>query len=159
MIKIISDELAKEIWDFIFEKYKFNPSTKTDTEPFVFDVKVLCFKLKSIWNEEQELIVNDFFKKNSSNEIYALDWQHDCFEYNPHNYNEMKKQWFDQSRDCYVYFPSYYPNGDYFFFVSKDFRYGLLGHPWRKEIYVFGDTLIEQFKHNEELLNIIQNDL
>ena len=45
------------------------------------------------------------------------------------------------------------------FFVSKDFRYGLLGHPWRKEIYVFGDTLIEQFKQNEELLNIIQNDL
>lgn len=61
MIKIISDELAKEIWDFIFEKYKFKPSTKTDAEPFVFDVKVLCFKLKSIWNEEQELIVNDFF--------------------------------------------------------------------------------------------------
>lgn len=159
MIKIISDELAKEIWDYMFEKYKFNPSTKIEEIPFVFDVKVMCYKLKSLWNEEQELIINDFFKKISCDEIYALDYCHNCFEYNPHYYNEIKKQWYDQSRDCNVYFPSYYPNGDYFFFVSKDFRYGLLGHPWRKEIYVFGDTLIEQFKHNEESLNIIQNDL
>lgn len=159
MIKIIDEKVEKEIWDYIFKKYKFNPSAKIEELPFIFDVKVICYKLKSLWNEEQELIINDFFNKISCNEIYALDYYHDCFEYNPHYYNEIKKQCYDQSRDCNVYFPSYYPNGDYFFFVSKDFIYGLLGHPWREEIYVFGEALIEQFKQNEELLNIKQNYL
>ena len=74
MIKIIEDKVAKEIWNYIFEKYKFNPSTKIEELPFVFDVKVMCYKLNSIWNEKQELIVNDFFKKISNNEIYTLDW-------------------------------------------------------------------------------------
>ena len=26
-------------------------------------------------------------------------------------------------------------------------KYGLLGHPWRKEIYVFGNELIKKFKN------------
>ena len=31
------------------------------------------------------------------------------------------------------------PNGDYYFFVSKDWSVGLYGHPWRKELIVVGD--------------------
>ena len=154
MIKIISDELAKEIWDFIFEKYKFNPSTKTDTEPFVFDVKVLCFKLKSIWNEEQELIVNDFFKKNSSNEIYALDWQHDCFIFSPKEHIPCNYEYYDFDRECQVYFPTYYPNGDYHFFMDKEWKYGIYGHPWRNEIIVMGKELVEKFESNLETLGL-----
>ncbi len=45
-------------------------------------------------------------------------------------------------------------NGEYNFFVSKDFSYGLLGHPWRKEIYVFGDVLINKFENQKDILNI-----
>ena len=44
-----------------------------------------------------------------------------------------------------VYFPSYYPNGDYHFFIDKDWSFGMFGHPWKQEIVVWGKELIEMF--------------
>ena len=40
--------------------------------------------------------------------------------------------YYDRVRDCTVYFPEYYPDGDYHFFVSKEWSFGLYGHPWKK---------------------------
>ena len=40
-----------------------------------------------------------------------------------------------------MYFPSYYPNGDFYFFIAADWSFGLLGHPWRRELYLWGDEL------------------
>ncbi len=41
-----------------------------------------------------------------------------------------------------VYFPSCFPNGDYYFFVAKDFSYGLFGVPFKNELYVTNKKLI-----------------
>jgi len=41
-----------------------------------------------------------------------------------------------------AYFPEFYPNGDYFFFVAKDLSWGYLTHPWQNKIWVYGDSLI-----------------
>ena len=53
---------------------------------------------------------------------------------------------YDSDRKCQVYFPTYYPNGDYHFFVDKEWKYGLFGHPWKHEIVVMGEKLIEMFE-------------
>ena len=159
MVKIIERDLKNKIWDKIDKDFKFNPSINIDSVPFEFKIKVQCYKLDSFWTLKQEHLVNEIFKEISNEEIYALDWQHDCFIFNPHEYRNFARQWYDESRDVNVYFPSYYPNGDYYFFIAKDFSYGLLGHPWRDEIYVFGDELMELFEANKDALNITKKDL
>jgi hypothetical protein len=108
----------------------------------------------SIWDEQQEKIVNDIFKKLCKNNLYALDWQHDGFIFNPKGNIKLGTHWHDSKRDVEVYFPSYYPDGDYHFFLATDFTYGLFGHPWKEEIYVFGDNLVKEFENSAALLEL-----
>lgn len=145
-MKVIVEKDLSNIWDKFYEKFKFNPSVGVDEIPFQFDINYKVYKLKSVWTERQEKIVNNILKKVSNSNIYALDWQHDCFEFNPQEEIPLYYRYHDNDRNCEVYFPSYYPNGDYYFFLSKDLSYGLLGHPWRQEIYVFGESLIGGFE-------------
>ena len=58
------------------------------------------------------------------------------------------------NRKCTVYFPTYYPNGDYHLFFDSDWKYGIFGNPWKKEIIVMGKNLIEKFESNKTNLNI-----
>lgn len=141
---ILDNNLYDDIWNTMIERFNY-PKDFSCTEPFK------TFKIK-LWNEDQERLVNEIFKQISNKEIYALDWQHDCFIFNPHENIPFNTEWYDENRDCNVYFPTYYPNGDYYAFVSTDYSYGLMGHPWKSEIYVVGNKLIDLFeKHKAEL--------
>lgn len=88
--------------------------------------------------------------------MYALDWQHDCFVFSPNEDIPLYYWYHDTGRDCNVYFPSYYPNGDFYFFISLDWKIGLFGHPWNKEIYVMGEELINEFDRIKEKLDITE---
>lgn len=155
-MKVILDEkVYDEIWDKIYRDYKFHPSVDTKVIPFNFKVKYVCYKLNNYWTAEQEKLVNDIFKSLSDDDLYALEWESDCYEYNPKEEIELGYNYYDEERDCNVYFPSYYPNGDYYFFVSKDWEYGMFGHPWRKEIYLIGDKLINEFAKKEKKLGLV----
>ena len=151
---IVDDKLYRKIWKQIYRKYKFNPTTDKTVIPFKLKSKHVCYKLNSYWTPEQEKIVNEIFEKMSDKDIYALDWQSDGFEYNPKENIELFFNYYDEERNCQVYFPSYYPDGDYHMFISKDWSYGMLGHPWRDEIYIFGEQLIKEFANKESELNI-----
>lgn len=153
---ILDDETYDCVWNKIYKEYRFRPSMKKYVTPFKFNVKSVCYKLCEYWSKEQEKLVNDIFKKISDADLYALVWQHDCFEYNPEENIEVDYSYHDEKRNCSVCFPSYYPNGDYHFFVSKNFEYGMFGHPWRKEIYLIGQKLIDEFARKEKELNLIR---
>lgn len=58
------------------------------------------------------------------------------------------------NKEVNVYFPTYYPNGDYYAFVSLNYEYGLFGHPFKQCIYVVGDKLIELFEKNRGALGL-----
>jgi hypothetical protein len=82
--------------------------------------------------------------------LYALDWQHAAFLFDPRNPQEQQSVRLDDhpfmpGHGLYAHFPDYYPDGDYYFFIDEQFRFGYLSHPWRKEVWIFGDTLIEAF--------------
>lgn len=159
-MKVILDEKTYDnIWNKVYTKFKFKPSTDINVTPFEFDIDYRSYKLNDIWTEEQEKIVNDIFKEISNDDIYALDWHHDCFEFNPKEEITLDYKYHDADRDVEVYFPRYYPNGNYYFFISKDFSYGLLGHPWRKEIYVFGNELINKFENKMKQLDLSKNNI
>ena len=89
-----------------------------------------------------------------SDKTYAFDWQHDCFTFSPKEYIPCDYEYYDTNRKCTVYFPTYYPNGDYHLFFDSDWKYGIFGNPWKKEIIVMGKNLIKKFESNKTNLNI-----
>ncbi len=76
--------------------------------------------------------------------LYALDWNHCAFLYDPRKDEEQRseEQIDENGEKWFAAFPFYFPDGDYYFFLDEDFRFGYLGHPWRKEIWVFGAELL-----------------
>lgn len=151
-MNLLDDAETQKVWQKIDETFSFRPSMTCI--PFQIAQNHKIFSLLSYWNNNQEAVVNCIFSSISNEEIYALDWQHDCFHYAPSENIPLDLSWHDDVRNCQVYFLSYYPDGDYHFFISRDFSYGMMGHPWRKEIWVFGQNLIEKFKGSEVTLNL-----
>lgn len=76
------------------------------------------------------------------------------WKYNPNENISIGTSWFDEKRDVNVYFSTYYPNGDYYAFVSLNYEYGLFGHLWKQSIYVVSDKIIELFERNRKILGI-----
>ncbi|MFI8651481.1 DUF2716 domain-containing protein [Bacillus velezensis] len=76
--------------------------------------------------------------------IYALDWQHECYLFNPHA--PIDKDEFGE------WLVSVIPNGDYCFFIHQDFQWGLLGDPRQQTITVFGSPLIRAIERNAPVL-------
>lgn len=58
--------------------------------------------------------------------IYALDWQYELFLL----IIPLINQW-----DRWTIKP--FPDGDYYIFLPKDFRWGILTHPWEETICIF----------------------
>lgn len=154
---ILDNHLYKAIWDKISEDFHFNPSYKIYPGPWLLlPMKQKKYHLNGTFTftKEQEKIINSIFCRINPENMYALDWQHDCFIYNPCEEIPLDYWFHDAERGCNVYFPSYYPNGDFHFFASFDWSIGLYGHPWRNEMIVAGERLIEEFEKVQDLLDI-----
>lgn len=100
--------------------------------------------------EENEKIYHDFEEKSLSafrklttkdEYIYALDWQHSCYWINP--FLKFPRDEFNE------WIIPIFPNGDYYFFIQKNFNWGFLGHPWEKSITLFGKEVIQAFEENK----------
>lgn len=139
------------VWDKILLDFKFRSSEENWLSLPLTSKK---YHLSEIWTEKQEKLINEIFKRSVQSQMYALDWQHDCFIYDPYEDIASGYFYFDEDRECNVYFPSYYPDGDYYFFISMDWKCGLFGHPWKSEIYVMGEPLIEEFDKLKDILKL-----
>lgn len=140
-----TDEEYDQIWDRIDSKLKFSPSDSIFPSfkvpsPFVtYDIS--HYFGESI-NDLESKALQAFKKNTASNEyIMALDWQHECYWVNPHL--EFERNEFNE------WIIPVFPNGDYYFFIQKDFKWGYLGHPWEESITIFGKELIESFERNK----------
>lgn len=159
-MKLISDSVKeKMIWDKVYEKLGFHPSCSYRGHSM--DVK-LPFEIKetyAVYAVDEMTTTEIDYLQNNMNRIfasvlckgkymYALDWQHSSFIFNPAEPEEQKNLWIEDRNysggGYYAYFPSFYPNGDYYFFIEEDFAFGFLGHPWRQEVWIFGDTLVKK---------------
>jgi hypothetical protein len=92
--------------------------------------------------------------------MYALDWYHTCYRYNPRIKQRKESPAFiADERYAHggynAYFPTFYPDGDFYFFTAKDFRWGYFTHPWKKRLWVIGDKLMRQIKYHSEELGFI----
>lgn len=156
-MRVIQDRNEYDgIWNKIYSEFNWRPRHKDWLTLPIINKKYHLDNLNKTWTEEQEQLINSVFKKVWPAEMYALDWQHDCFVFDPNEDIPLDYWYYDSQRDCNVYFPSYYPNGDWYFFISTDWRMGLFGHPWEHEIYVMGEELIREFDAIKEKLNITE---
>ena len=159
---LINDDLEYNlIWDRVYEKLKFKPSCNYRGHsmrialPFQISGNYAVYGIDKMTDEQIDLtddIIRDIFISVTpkGQRMYALDWQHSAFIFDPRNKEEQKSIWKEYKNHpnggCHAYFPGFLPDGDYYFFIDEFFEFGYLGHPWREEIWVFGDKLIEKIE-------------
>ena len=139
----ISEKVEDEFWDKIDDEYLFAPHYTGEKYRWInLPEPHKKYSLGSLWTDAQEMLVNSFFAELTEN-LIALDWQHECFKFSP-----SEKSAFAET------LPTYYPDGDYHFFIDEKWCFGLFGHPWLGEIIVLGSDLIQKFDENLSELNI-----
>jgi hypothetical protein len=47
---------------------------------------------------------------------------------------------------------SIHPDGDYHFFLARDFSWGILGHPWEDTITIYGEKLVGSLLKEKPLM-------
>jgi len=151
------------IWDKVYETLKFTPSMDKSIVPFEIEEEyaIYSFDFDEITEKQIDMmkeVIENIFANMSKDDtkMYALDWKHSAFLYNPKNPEEQKSFWKEDDRymggGYNAYFPSFFPDGDYYFFIDEKFRFGYLGHPWRQEVWVWGEELITKM---DEIYSII----
>ena len=152
---LLDDNEYKKTWDTVYKKLNFKPSTNKGETPFDIDKPFVVYDLTQVSEQNiddfDEVISNTFSNCIGDDEyMYALDWQHSGFRYNPRIRIEQRSLYIKD--ECYqnggynAFFPDFFPDGDYYFFISINFDWGYLGHPWQQKVWVFGEKLIEEFE-------------
>ena len=67
-------------------------------------------------------------------------------DYLEKNYSDIEKNENYVGGEYIAFFPTFYPDGDYYFFIDDEYKNGYLGHPWRQEVLIFGNKLIEEIR-------------
>ena len=164
-----------DIWNKIYSLFDFSPDYNNTQSPFTFPKFIKHVKTYDISGMSRVLNPHDgdgnyrstvqietlksIFAEcmDEDDFIYALDWQHSCFKYDPrveepYGYY-MTYETLENTR---AYFPFFYPNGDYYLFVSQDFSWGYFTHPWQKKVWVFGKRMVQLMSENSQKLGFIE---
>lgn len=71
------------------------------------------------------------------------DWVHPSRLFGPHEVDEP-----EEVRGWDVGGP--FPNCDYTIFVSRDYAFGIVGHPWERSLCVFGESAVAGFAARDQ---------
>lgn len=171
-MKLIDKNKYDEIWASFQNVFKFNQKAWFKKQ---YDK---CFDLKNkrikfyIIDDKNRCVFQEGFQKNINNilsivineDIYAIDPFHDFWEFNPHELTGLDWSNHGDSYGDIVSdgFPCYYPNGEDFFFVTKDMSKGILCLPGFGETYplmiVIGQKLIDIFEKEKQNLYLLNFD-
>ena len=165
-MKNLTREEEDRICEEFMKKFKFNPQNwYVKKFEQIFDLKNYKHKIYMIddnndivISEKFQFCINNIFDKIFKNEtLYAIDWEHGTFEYSPKEIGNV----FGDNRDD-LPIPSYYPAGDDYFFVSKDFKKGILSIPgfgWTYSLmFVVGEDLIKAFDSVKTQIGLLDYD-
>jgi len=165
-LKLEKSEYA-EVWDKFYQQFKFKPSVDEKDWPGIREPSAsVTYDISNFWKDFTEEKYYDLHQKalqvfqnctKTDEVMYALDWQHECYKFNPHlpldtvpykphESASMLNQWLIQI----------IPDGDYSIFLTKDFKNGLFGHPWQQTICVFGNCFLQSF---EKFKPIVFNEI
>lgn len=123
------------VWDRFYAQFDFRPDYYERAMPAIREIKPFeTFDLSIDFDDCKIDSLNAIFANAFSailephHCIYALDWQHTSYKFDP--------------RESAEWSLSVFPNGDYYIFLADDFSFGTFGHPWQLSLCVFGQTLL-----------------
>ena len=82
-MRVISKDEAIILWEKLNNEFKFKPGTDITGEWIIIPGDTKKYHKATPWSEEQEKIINSILKELGLEKMYALDWNHDCFEFSP----------------------------------------------------------------------------
>jgi hypothetical protein len=142
---------ALDVFDLHFD---FHPSTRKKDWPGIKEPNPsLTFRISHIFGKGEEYynalhdnLIDVFLQAFKSlvpkyGWIFALDWQHDCYKFYPHELNEYGE-----------WMVPILPDGDYYIFFEKNLDFGVFGHPWEGTMCIFGEDLIAKIEQNKPSL-------
>lgn len=152
-------ELLKEnkdfIYNFINNELRFYPSCNDNFFlPFSINRPFVIYDISQMNNEQANLLY-ELAPTALANclpdgyQLYAIDWFHNFILYDPRNPQNMQSNepaTPQFNKDGIAYFNDFYPDGDYYFFLDKYGAFGYLSHPWREEVWIYGEPLIKEFE-------------
>lgn len=151
---LLEENEKKKIWSRFNKEFHFNPSTKIfpsycTPSPFIkYDI-TKCH-VEELFRDLEEKSVMAFQQCTQPGElIYALDWQHECYLVNARLEFPRHVPWRVDNGDWII---SIYPDGDYHFFLARDFSWGILGHPWENTMTIYGEKFISCLLKDEPLM-------
>ena len=150
----LESNIEDQVWDRIYKELQFSPGNFKKKQPtflppkpyLIFDISHLYgSNFEELYTNLETTVSQAFINCTEEDEfIYVLDWQHTCYLFNPR---------LESPRDEQGEWPiPLYPNGDYYFFIKKDFSFGYIGHPWEERIYIYGPALVEEVKRQSPKL-------
>jgi hypothetical protein len=148
---------AQRVWDRFDSALHFQPSVDKADWPGIREPRdSVAFSIGHVFSGDESRytrLTNDLAHKliialqkcvDVGSTIYALDWQHACYSFAPHQPFDFKTE------DDWPVPPC--PNGDYYIFLAQDMSFGVFGHPWEQTMCVFGRCLIDAFEDELPLL-------
>ena len=120
---VLGDEECRQIWDRIDEALQFRPSVRANIpfqlpEPWVVH-DLAYFPVDQQYEDFESAVVQALAGcLGEDGWIYALDWQHSGFRYDPRLPITERSHWVEDERYGGVlgggynaYFPEFYPDG------------------------------------------------
>lgn len=152
------DEKYDKVWDKFFSVIRVKQPwafKKSDfpTPPDVYTNAYQPYEDKSRFDP----IFVEIFREclGEDDWMYALDWQHDCFRYNPRVPDNIEYPIMHDDGICEIWFPPFYTDGDDYFFVAKDFSWGWFTLPHHENnIWVYGDKLKKLIAEKADILEL-----
>lgn len=161
----ITETDEKYFYDFIDNQIRFCPSTR-ETDfflPFSLNRPFTVYDISEM-TDEQIVLLYDLAPTAfaeclpEGHKIYSYDWQHSLFLYdprNPENCQGSEGSTPHFNTDGIAVFEGLYPDGDYYFHIDKYGAFGYLAHPWREEVWIFGEQLLEKFDSIHEKIGFV----
>ncbi len=152
---MLSKENEEFFYNFIKEELRFHPSSYRNCPwlPFSMNRPFAVYDISDVSDEQVDLLY-ELAPTALANclqpghQLYWFDWQHSLVLYdprNPENYQSEKEETPSFNSKGIAYFGGFFPDGDYYFYIDKYGAFGYLSHPWRQEVWIFGEKLLKEF--------------
>jgi hypothetical protein len=141
--KLLEPEKYKLIWDFIYDVLLFTPN-KDNNALIKLPYPNRYYDISKFYNEGfsdeyyDDLHVKTLKIFSREKVIYALNWQHDCYSFNPNKPFELNE--FNE------WLIPVFPNGDYLFFLTENLDNGIFADGINKSVSIYGKYFLDAFE-------------
>lgn len=133
----------RRVWDRFHDEFKFRPSMSSSKWPGIKEPVVSAtWSLVALDDdpgyERLDRLVEVVEQGlaaciGPSGTLLALDWRHTSYRFAPRDVG-------GPGRSAWPLSP--FPDGDYYVYLSEDFRLGSFGHPWEMSLCLFGEEFL-----------------